>query len=99
MDAIEDGILYADAAYTDYALEDQLENAGLRMIVARKKNSKRPMPPDVVKKFSKKRKMIETCFSGILRLFPRTVHAVKLSGFILKLALFVAGFTALCLKN
>jgi len=41
MSAINDGILYGDAAYNDYLLEDQLKEAGLQLMVDRKKNSKR----------------------------------------------------------
>jgi len=95
MQAIEKGTLYADAAYVDYKLEDQLEEAGLKMIVDRKKNSKRPLLPETARKLSFKRKMVETCFSGIMKLFPRTIHAVRLDGLILKMTLFIAGFTAL----
>ncbi len=95
MQAIEEGTLYGDAAYLDYALEDQLRKAGLKMVVDRRKNSKRPLSPETTQKLSHKRKMVETCFSGIMRLFPRTVHAVRLSELILKITLFIAGFTAL----
>jgi hypothetical protein len=91
--------LYADAAYTDYSLEDQLAQWGLKMVVDRKKNSKRPLTGEQARELSVKRKTVETCFSGILRPFPRTIHAVRLSGLILKITLFFAAFTAsLCWK-
>jgi hypothetical protein len=95
MQAIEEGTLYGDAAYLDYSLEDQLGKAGLKMVVDRRKNSKRPLSPEAARELSHKRKMVETCFSGIMRLFPRTIHAVRLSGLVLKITLFIAGFTAL----
>lgn len=95
MHAIEEGTLYGDAAYTDYSLEDQLKETCLKMVVARKKNSKRPLSSEDARALSHKRKMVETCFSGIMRLFPRTIHAVRLSGLVLKITLFIAGFTAL----
>jgi len=34
-----------DKAYNDYAGEDTLQEAGLKMSPLRKKNSKRPIPP------------------------------------------------------
>lgn len=95
MHAIEEGTLYGDAAYMDYSLEDQLTEAGLKMIVDRRKNSTRPLSQERAREFSLKRRMVETCFSGIMKLFPRTIHAVRLSGLVLKLTLFIAGFTAL----
>ena len=89
METMEEGTLYADAAYTDYTLEDQLKDAGLNMTVNRKKNSKRPHSLDVTREISHKRKKIETCLSGLMRLLPRTIHAVRLQGFKLKLILFL----------
>ncbi len=94
MEAIEEGVLYGDAAYTDYSLEDQLNEMGLKMLVDRKKNSKRSHLPEVAKEISRKRKRIETCFSSLMRLFPRTIHAVRLQGLSLKIILFFAAFTA-----
>jgi Transposase DDE domain len=97
MGAIEEGVLYGDAAYNDYALEEQLREAGLKLLVDRKQNSKRPHSPEITKQIAKKRKMVETCFSGIMRLFPRTIQAVRLRGLVLKLTLFVGAFTSLAI--
>lgn len=97
MESIDGGVLFADAAYNDYHLEDQLLKSGLKMIVARRKNSKRQHTLSDLKELSKKRKRIETTFSGIMKLFPRTIHAIKLDGLVLKMTLFIAGFTALYL--
>lgn len=94
MDAIDGGTLYGDAAYNDYGLEKQLQKAGLNLMVDRRKNSKRPHSVEITKLISRKRKMVETCFSGLMRLFPRNIHAVRLSGILLKITLFFAAFTS-----
>ncbi|MBF6651669.1 transposase, partial [Flavobacterium columnare] len=39
----------------------------------------------------KMRKKVETTISDIKKLFPRTIHAVTLNGFLIKLTLFVFG--------
>ena len=67
MEAMEEGTLYGDAAYTDYLLEDQLNEAGLKVFFNRKKNFKLPYSPEVAKEISRKRKRIETCFSSLMR--------------------------------
>lgn len=95
MTFIDDGVLYGDAAYNDYELEDELKEAGLHLMVDRRSNSKRTHTPEVTKQISRKRKIVETCFSGILKLFPRTLHAVRISGILLKLTLFFGAFTSM----
>ena len=94
MDALEGGILYADAAYNDYSLEEQLGEQGLCLMAARQSNSKRPWPEQIEKLITKRRKGIETCFSRIVRSFPRKIHAIRLSGLILKLTLFFVAFNS-----
>jgi hypothetical protein len=37
------------------------------------------------------RKRVETIISDIKKMFPRTIHAVTLEGFLIKLTLFVFG--------
>lgn len=95
MGAIEEGMLYADAAYNDYDLEEQLAEAGLNLIVARQSNSTRPWPEKIAKILQKKRKTVETFFSRIMRLFPRKIHAVRLSGLVLKMTLFFVAFNSI----
>lgn len=95
MDGLEEGILYADAAYNDYGLEEQLATNGLCLMAARQSNSKRPWPKTVEMLIGKRRKKIETFFSRILRFFPRRIHAVRFSGIILKLTLFFIAFNGL----
>lgn len=92
MEALDEGTLYADAAYNDYDLEEQLAEDGLNLIAARASNSTRPWPPQMAKIFERKRKSIETFFSRLMRLFPRRIHAVRLSGLILKMTLFFVAF-------
>lgn len=79
----------ADKAYTDYDVEDALNESGLRMRPMRKENSKRPVPPWIVYLQSTYRKIVETTGSLIERLLPKSIHAVTAKGFELKVGLFV----------
>jgi hypothetical protein len=79
----------ADKAYTDYVIEDVINEAGLRMRPIRKKNSKRPFPPWIFYLQSTYRKIVETSGSLIERLLPKSIHSVTPQGFELKVALFV----------
>jgi len=93
MEALDGGgFFYADAAYNDYGLEEQLAKQGLNLIVARPSNSTRPWPERLVKVLERKRKSVETFFSRIMRSFPRRIHAVTLSGLVLKMTLFFVAF-------
>ena len=97
LDLPEGSILYADKAYTDYAYEDLLKEAGLHLKAQRKKNSKRPMA--VWEEFVGKpiRRYIETVFSGLTGLFAKKVHAVTPRGFELKIVCFLLAFSIQCL--
>ncbi|MCC5625406.1 IS982 family transposase [Nostoc sp. CHAB 5715] len=86
--------VYADSAYTDYTVEDDLEETSqISLKVMRKKNSKREDAPwnQYVKQST--RHYIETVFSGITRVFPKSIHAVTYKGFLLKLESFIFTFT------
>lgn len=86
--------IYADAVYTDYTIEDDLmEMDKIKLSPMRKKNSKRWDEPPIrwYKKYIRKR--IETIFSEISNFFPKKIHAVTFDGFLLKVILFVFGFT------
>ena len=75
-------------------IEDYMfETEGVYLKIARKSNSKRPDEP--WSKFLKEvnRKRIETTFSEIKRLFPRTIHAVTFKGFLLKIVMFIVAYT------
>ena len=84
--------VYADSAYTDYEIEDKtLINKLISLKVQRKSNSKRKDTEKQTQEKLKMRKRIETSISDIKKLFPKTIHAVTLNGFLIKLILFVFG--------
>lgn len=84
--------LYGDSAYTDYGLEDiALERKCVLLKIQRKSNAKRTDTLEQKKEKLKMRKRVETTISDIKKLFPRTIHAVTLEGFLIKLTLFVFG--------
>jgi len=86
--------VYSDSAYTDYTVEDDLEQTSqISLKVMRKKNSKCQDPPwnQYVKQST--RHYIETVFSSITRVFPKSIHAVTYEGFLLKLEAFIFPFT------
>jgi hypothetical protein len=78
-----------DKAYTDYVIEDVINEAGIRMRPMRKENSKRSVPPWVYYLQSTVRKVVETTGSLIERLLPKSIHSVTPEGFELKVGLFV----------
>jgi len=82
--------IYRDKAYNDYWHEDMVnEAAEIQIISQRKENSKRQWSAALNYLLSKTRKRIETTFSCITQLFPKTIHAVTAAGFELKLASFI----------
>jgi hypothetical protein len=81
--------IVGDKAYNNYAVEDLLEPAGLRLTPFRKKNSKRPVPPWVYYLQFHYRKMVETSGSLLTNLLPKKIHATSAAGFELKIVLFV----------
>lgn len=84
--------LYGDSAYTDYGLEDiALERKCILLKIQRKSNAKRIDTLEQKYKKLKMRKRVETAISDIKKMFPRTIHAVTLEGFLIKLTLFVFG--------
>lgn len=84
--------LYGDSAYTDYNLEDTaLERKCVLLKIQRKSNAKRIDTLEQRNEKLKMRKRVETTISDIKKLFPRTIHAVTLQGFLIKLTLFVFG--------
>lgn len=83
----------ADKAYTDHMHEDTLKaekNISLNPI--RKANSKRLRDPLDEAIIRKKRKKVETTFSSITELIPRSIHAVTQLGFLKKVACFVLAY-------
>jgi hypothetical protein len=83
----------ADSAYTYYEWEDHLaEQDQVHLLVARKTNSKRRDPPPAHDYKQWLRRRIETVFGEIAKLFPKKIHATTLSGFILKIGLFLFAY-------
>lgn len=94
MSAAPESKIYADSAYTDYTIEDDIQCAELiSLMVQRKSNSKRPDQPWVRFLKEQMRKGIETTFSMLKGLFLRKIHAVTFKGFLLKILIFIIGFT------
>lgn len=83
----------ADAAYTEYDWEDHLlEAEHIKLLVTRKKNAERN---DLwAQKYYKfwLRHPVETTIGEVEKMFPKKIHATNLSGFILKIALFLWAF-------
>ena len=73
IDVVPGSVLYADKAYTSYEFEDLLREAGnIRLVPQRKACMKRQHygPLDYLQTIHRKR--IETTFSQITRLFPKS---------------------------
>jgi hypothetical protein len=86
--------IYGDKAYNNYLLEDLLASCDeLSLQVYRKNNSRRPDPAYIAYVKQTTRHYIETVFSLITRKFPKSIHAVTLKGFLLKIQTFVFSFT------
>lgn len=90
-DLPENSVCYGDKAYNDYDHEDILkETSGIIMKPTRKKNSLRATDSYTERKARNAfRKRIETAFSRITALFPKSIHAVTSAGFGLKVICFI----------
>jgi hypothetical protein len=85
--------IFMDGGYTDYRAEDDAMDAELiRLMVGRKSNSKRKDEPHIAFLKERMRKSIETTISMVKARMLRSIHAVTLQGFLLKVALFVIAF-------
>ncbi len=94
MSVAEESSIYADSAYTDYSIEDNMQQADfIKLMVQRKSNSKRKDEPWVCFLKEHMRKGVETTFSMLKALFLRKIHAVTFKGFLLKIILFIVAFT------
>ena len=99
-DLPEKSIVYADSAYTNYAIEDMLKEAeNIDLLVARKSNSKRRREAYSEYIIESMRKRVETTFSEISGMFPKKIHAVTDNGFILKMILFLFSYSLNKYKN
>lgn len=85
--------IYADAAYTNYVIEDMLKHAeGIDLLSQRSSRLKRQHEPYVDYIITTMRKRIETAFSEIANFLPKKIHAVTEYGFILKVVVFIFGY-------
>lgn len=90
----EESTIYADAAYTDYEIEDLLiETQKTHLLAQRKSNSRRQRPGWLEFFITIMRKKVETGFSMLTNLFPKSIHAVTNQGFMLKCASFITAFS------
>ena len=91
LDLPEGSVVYGDKAYgQDYVTEDVLAEAGeVTLVGQRKSNSKRPIPAYVSYVLEHFRKRIETAFSAVERMLPKSIHAVTARGFETKVFLFL----------
>jgi hypothetical protein len=90
----ENSTVYGDSAYTDYYYEQVCSEAeSIKLMIARKSNSKQPHEPWENFLIADSRKRIETTFSQISSMFPKRIHAVTPDGFLMKVILFIFVFT------
>jgi hypothetical protein len=86
--------LYADKAYSDYQIEDNLQlNEQIQLQAIPKQNSHRFDPPWTHYYKQTTRHYIETVFSQITLRFPKSLHAVTLKGFLFKVFTFIFAYT------
>jgi len=92
--------IYDDSGYTCYAFEDiAAAGAGIDILTARKKNTKRKDQPYEAWLKDYYRKQIETAFSQITDLMPKALHAVTTKGFFIKALIFIIVFQSIPLSN
>jgi len=85
--------IYADAAYTDYAFEDNLElEQDIKWLAQRKSDSKRPLTKALKIKINQRRKRIETVFSSIKNMFKRKLQAFDIESYMRKIKFFIYAF-------
>jgi hypothetical protein len=90
--------IYADRAYTDYLQEDFLkEICDISLVAKRKQNSKRQNTQEDEFYLSMHRNKVETTFSRIISLMPRSIKAVTGKGFCMKVFFFIFGHVISCM--
>jgi hypothetical protein len=85
--------MLAGSAYTDCLTEDMMADDGIRLLAARKSNSRKPHNPCTEYLIAVGRKRVETAFSDIAKLMPKKIHAVTQTGFLIKLIAFIWAYT------
>jgi len=100
LDIPENAILYADGAYNCFDLEDILKEQNINLLAKRGCKAKnRVRSSGEEKTISSKRQMIETAFSQITALFPRSIKTRTEKGFLTKIFCFVLAYSASFLCN
>jgi len=89
LDLPQEATIYADKAYNFYEYEDFFKENDLFLIAERKENTKRLREGFLRFVQSYWRKRVETAFSRITSLFPKSIHAVTSKGFELKVFAFI----------
>jgi hypothetical protein len=84
--------LFGDKAYTSYEFEEELINEGIRLIPQRKRNHKRQHSGALNYLLKARRKIVETVFSNITRLFPKSMSVRTSAGFELRMMLFILAY-------
>jgi hypothetical protein len=85
--------IYADSAFINYDLEDTYADQEVSLLLQRKSNSKRKDEPYQAFLKQYMRKAVETEFSVLTTLMPKTIHAVTFQGFQIKLLAFILAFS------
>ena len=85
----KDSIIYADAAYNNYKFEEFLQKERSIFLAVKRKINAKKAPEQIFKYNGKKRKVIETAFSLMLRNTLRNLHAITRKTFELKLSLII----------
>lgn len=82
--------IFGDSAFQDYQVEDiSLELDQCAWEVCRKKNTKRGDIYQITLWKKAMRRQVESYFSAITDLFPHSIHAVTINGFLIKCFVFV----------
>ena len=90
-----DSNLYADGAYNCFELEDVLQDEQIKLLAKRGSLAKnRVREPLKEKMISSRRQIIETAFSSITSLFPRTFKVRTESGFLIKVLCSILAYSA-----
>lgn len=87
-------ILYADGAYNCFDFEDILESESIYLLAKRGVKAKnRTRSAAEERAISSKRQIIETAFSVITSLFPRSLKCRTESGFLIKVFCFILAYS------
>ena len=91
-------VIYADSGYVNAKLENDLfKNKKILLLAQRRSNAKQQMSKNVEIIRKRKRKMVETTFSLLSKLLPKSIHAVSKKGFELKITNFIIALAIFCI--